>query len=175
MCPDEINSLDGGLVAAFENYWGGHCFPLGGISGAPLSGKTGFAAFSHHVPTDWNVLVVFAPHVAIIENGVVGSCARDGQAKVSHACGAVIGAYHQCMADLNKSTSANSLTTARYIANGEFDKDDMQMDWVRKQLYSHADRISKTDCPRALPVQSTFGDREAARSEQVGMSGQLGG
>ena len=31
------------------SYWG-ECFPMGGIGGAPFVGKTGFGAFSAHVP-----------------------------------------------------------------------------------------------------------------------------
>ena len=49
ICPDEINNEKGDLASMMGDYWG-ECFPLGGIGGAPFVGKTGFAAFSHHVP-----------------------------------------------------------------------------------------------------------------------------
>jgi hypothetical protein len=39
--------------------------------------------------------VLFAPHVVIDEIGCVGSLQRDGQAKVSSACGATVGAYKE--------------------------------------------------------------------------------
>jgi hypothetical protein len=48
---------------------------------------------SSHVPTaDGNIVVMFAPHVGIDRNGVVGSIHRHGQDKNSSACGAAIGA-----------------------------------------------------------------------------------
>ena len=39
--------------------------------------------------------MLFAPHVVIDEIGCVGSLQRDGQAKVSSACGAAVGAYKE--------------------------------------------------------------------------------
>ena len=68
-------------------------FPLAGLAGLPFTGKTGWGAFSSHVPTpDGNIVVMFAPHVGIDRDGVVGSIHRDGLAKNSSACGASIGA-----------------------------------------------------------------------------------
>jgi len=68
-------------------------FPLAGLAGLPFTGKTGWGAFSSHVPTpDGNIVVMFAPHVGIDRDGVVGSIHRDGLSKNSHACGASIGA-----------------------------------------------------------------------------------
>jgi hypothetical protein len=63
------------------------------LGGLPFSGKTGWGAMSSHVPTaDGNIVVMFAPHVGIDRNGVVGSIHRHGQDKNSSACGAAIGA-----------------------------------------------------------------------------------
>lgn len=45
-CPDEINRS----VTNFKSYYGEKQFPLGGLTGYPFRGKTGFNAFSHHVP-----------------------------------------------------------------------------------------------------------------------------
>ena len=49
ICPDEINNEKGDLADIMKEYWG-EVFPMGGIGGAPFVGKTGFGAFSHHVP-----------------------------------------------------------------------------------------------------------------------------
>ena len=91
---------------------------MGGIGGAPFVGKTGFAAFSHHVPDDGHVLILFGPHVGVreprkwsgpvvdsrladaalrqvSEAGVVGKYCRKGQSCDSSACGAVLSAYCQ--------------------------------------------------------------------------------
>ena len=50
-------------------------------------------AYLHHVPDDGKLFVLFAPHVGIDDVGKVGALQRDGQAKVSSACGAAVGAY----------------------------------------------------------------------------------
>lgn len=70
-------------------------FALGGLGGLPFAGKSGFGAYLHHVPDDGKLLVLFAPHVGIDEIGRVGSLQRDGQSKVSSACGAAVGAYKE--------------------------------------------------------------------------------
>lgn len=48
VCPDEINHQKDSLATRMANRWG-KVFPMGGIGGAPYVGKTGYAAFSHHV------------------------------------------------------------------------------------------------------------------------------
>jgi hypothetical protein len=76
----------------FANRWG-EVFPLGGLAGMPFTGKTGWGAFSSHVPKDGNICVLFAPHVGIDSNGNVGKVLREGQDCSSAACGAAIGAF----------------------------------------------------------------------------------
>lgn len=49
---------------------------LSGLAGLPFVGKTGWGAFSSHVPKNGNIVVLFAPHVGIDVNGVVGSIYR---------------------------------------------------------------------------------------------------
>jgi hypothetical protein len=133
MCPDEINHEKSDLSNLLSNYWG-ESFPLGGISGAAFSGKTGFAAFSHHVPDGGNVLVFFGPHVGISKTGEIGKYLRKGQHKHSTACGAVIGAYNPCCDGK---------------CDASFDEQDMQMGWIKKQLAPHARRIQQQSSPMA--------------------------
>ena len=64
-----------------------------GLAGLPFAGKSGFGAYLHHVPDEGKLLVVFAPHVGVDAEGKIGGLQRDGQVKVSNACGAAIGAY----------------------------------------------------------------------------------
>ena len=47
------------------------------------------------MPDDGKLLILFAPHCGIDEEGRVGSLQRDGQAAISTACGAAIGAYKE--------------------------------------------------------------------------------
>jgi len=141
ICPDEINNEKGDLADIMQDYWGG-CFPLGGISGAPFVGKTGFGAFSHHVPHGGNILILFGPHVAVAESGEVGKYLRTGQADHSTACGAVIGAYHACC---NKS-----------IVDGDFDPHDMQMGWIKKMLDPHVENIKVQPNPMTALVHQAY-------------------
>lgn len=78
-CPDEVNhdNPTEDITTMFTNRWG-EVFPLGGIGGLPFAGKTGWHAFSSHVPVNGNIAVVFAPHVGIDCNGNIGKVTRDG-------------------------------------------------------------------------------------------------
>ena len=67
ICPDEINNEKGDLATLMADHWG-ECFPMGGIGGAPFVGKTGFGAFSHHVPDDGHIIILFGPHIAISDS-----------------------------------------------------------------------------------------------------------
>jgi hypothetical protein len=143
ICPDEINNEKGSLADLCREYWG-EVFPLGGISGAPFVGKTGFKAFSHHVPDDGNVLVLFGPHVAISDSGDVGKYLRLGQQHESSACGAVIGAYHAATNSLGKEDE------------DEFDEADMQMAWIKGQLAPHVATIGKQQIPMGALAHQAF-------------------
>ena len=139
ICSDEINNEKGDLADLMKEYWG-EVFPLGGIGGAPFVGKTGFMAFSHHVPDDGNVLILFGPHVGVTEAGEVGKYHRIGQKGNSTSCGAVIAAYQQCCG-----------TTEM-----PFDMDDMQQSWLRQYIGTGRvpDAASTTTAhasPRASP------------------------
>lgn len=94
VCSDEVNIRKEQLIPIMINRWQ-EGFTLGGLGGLPFAGKSGFGAYLHHVPDSGKLLVLFAPHVGIDEIGRIGSLQRDGQAKVSTACGAAIGAYKQ--------------------------------------------------------------------------------
>ena len=92
VCPDEINHDDGDITDCLRDHFEG-VFSLGGLAGIPFSGKTGFAAYASHVPDEGNIFVLFAPHVAISEEGNIGYYHRRGQTELTSACGAAIGAY----------------------------------------------------------------------------------
>jgi hypothetical protein len=141
ICPDEINNVEGSMISLMVRHWG-EVFPMGGISGAPFVGKTGFKAFSSHVPDNGNVLVVFAPHVALSPTGEVGKFARLGQESLSSACGACIGAYAACCADKD--------------AANVWDEADRQMCWIKQQLAPHAEEIKNSDNPMAKLAFKAF-------------------
>lgn len=92
VCSDEVNNKDKQLVALMVDRWQ-EGFSLGGLAGVPFAGKSGFGAYLHHAPDSGKLLVMFAPHVGIGADGNIGALQRDGQVKVSNACGAAVGAY----------------------------------------------------------------------------------
>lgn len=51
---------------------------MGGLGGLPFVGKVGFGAYSHHVPKDGDLFILFAPHVGLSPDGTVGKYARIG-------------------------------------------------------------------------------------------------
>ncbi len=93
VCVDEINHHTGSLNRRLEEFWGG-CFYMGGLGGLPFVGKVGFGAYSHHVPKDGHLFILFAPHVGLSPDGNVGKYARAGQDHDDSACGAAIGAFN---------------------------------------------------------------------------------
>jgi len=97
LCPDEINHELGDISTLFSSFLG-EVFHMGGLAGIPFTGKTGFAAFSHHVPDGGNLFVLMAPHIGISDSGKLGAYSRDGQSNDGAACGAAVGAYGHCCA-----------------------------------------------------------------------------
>ncbi|CAK0823509.1 unnamed protein product [Prorocentrum cordatum] len=141
-CPDEINNQSDCMAVYLQDYWG-EVFPMGGISGTPFTGKTGFGAFSSHVADEGNILVAFGPHVGISEDGEVGKIPRKGQAKISSACGAVIGAYSACRSGWTEDSQNE-------------DSYDMQMDFCKRQIAPHSEAIARTENPMAALAHQSY-------------------
>jgi len=139
ICSDEING-DAGHFPALMGKFFGKTFPLGGIGGAPYVGKTGFGAFSHHVPDDGHVLIVFGPHIGISVDGEPGKFLRDGQHKHSTACGAVIAAYQQ----VSSGMAAGS------------DPSDVEQAWLRGKLRSACGEVAASDDPMVALVMKAY-------------------
>ena len=88
LCCDELaRSLEDDLNKLY-----GHNFNLGGLSGFPFAGNTGFGAMSAHVPDNGYCLLVHGPHVGITKDGVIGKVERSGIALVDNCCGSAIAA-----------------------------------------------------------------------------------
>jgi len=138
ICSDEINGDKGHFPALMGKFYG-KVFPLGGIGGAPYVGKTGFMAFSHHVPDDGNVVVVFGPHIGFTMDGKAGRFLREGQAAISTACGAVIAAYGQCLSGSMRG-----------------DPQDAQQSWLRAKLKQHTSAVTSSDNPMVELVMKAY-------------------
>jgi len=139
ICSDEING-DKGHVSALLTQHFGMVFPLGGIGGAPYVGKTGFGAFSHHVPDKGHVVILFGPHIGFTMDGEPGTFVRRGQAKPSTACGAVVAAYGQ--------VTAGKLIPA--------DVQDAQQAWLREKLKPHCAEVGKSEMPMVELVSRAY-------------------
>merc|ERR1740121_1996410 len=141
ICPDEINNGKGGFADLANTYWGEY-FPLGGLGGLPLVGKTGWGAFSHHCPEDGNIFVMYGPHVGVSEAGEIGKFNRVGQNSSSSACGAFVGAYKQTM---NWSGEREKL-----------DGSDMEQQFIRSELGPFTKGISETENPMTQLAYKAF-------------------
>jgi len=61
LCCDELaRRLEDDFVKVYGNN-----FNLGGLSGFPFAGNTGFGAMAAHIPDDGYCLVVYGPHVGV--------------------------------------------------------------------------------------------------------------
>ena len=88
VCADELaRELEDEFVDIFGNN-----FNLGGLSGFPFAGNTGWGAMSAHVPDDGYCLTIHGPHVGITKDGVIGKVERSGIALVDSCCGSAIAA-----------------------------------------------------------------------------------
>jgi hypothetical protein len=88
LCCDELaRNLEDDLNKVY-----GHNFNLGGLSGFPFAGNTGFGAMSAHVPDDGYCLLIHGPHVGITADGVIGKVERSGIALVDTCCGSAVAA-----------------------------------------------------------------------------------
>jgi hypothetical protein len=131
VCSDEVNNRKEQLIPLMINRWE-EGFVLGGLGGLPFAGKSGFGAYLHHVPDNGKLLIIFAPHVGIDGAGRVGGLQRDGQATVSSACGAAIGAYKALQA--KKSSPEDPLLIMESIMPEDTDKFDPQLENIVKLL-----------------------------------------
>jgi hypothetical protein len=88
LCADELaRRLEDDFVRVYGNN-----FSLGGLSGFPFAGNTGFGAMAAHIPDDGYCLVVYGPHVGMSRDGTVGKVEREGIALVDNCCGSAIAA-----------------------------------------------------------------------------------
>lgn len=99
-CPDEINRV----VTAFHAHYGAKQFPLGGLTGIPFTGETGFRAYAHHVAVHGGaLLVLYGPHIGISDDGAPGKVIREGQEDESTTCGAAMAFLEKIQSAAKKS------------------------------------------------------------------------
>ena len=103
LCADELaRVLEDELVEIY-----GQNFNLGGLSGFPFAGNTGWGAMSAHVPDNGYCLTVHGPHVGITKDGLIGKVERSGIALVDNCCGSAIAASNYLAGITDGSASIN--------------------------------------------------------------------
>ncbi len=144
-CPDEINRS----ITSFSEFFDGKEFPLGGLTGYPFVGNTGFGAFSHHAPDTpkhGNIVIMYAAHTGISESGEIGKVLRHNQAHDSSSCGAAfvfLGKYR----DSIQKKAAFELP----------DRDtDPEQYMVEKLLLPHGERILNAKDPAKELVEANY-------------------
>jgi len=155
VCSDEVNNRKEQLIPLMTDRWQ-EGFTLGGLGGLPFAGKSGFGAYLHHVPDSGKLLVLFAPHVGIDSEGRVGSLQRDGQAAVSSACGAGIGAYKALQA--KKSTPEDPLLAFNSLQKEDMDTTfDPQLNQIIDSLAPRLNGIQESSDSVAFVTYQMYG------------------
>ena len=88
LCCDELARR---LEDDFVKIYGDNFF-LGGLSGFPFAGNTGFGAMSAHIPDNGYCLIIYGPHVGISKQGQIGKVERRGIELVDTCCGSAVAA-----------------------------------------------------------------------------------
>ena len=128
LCCDELaRRLEDDFVKVYGNN-----FNLGGLSGFPFAGNTGFGAMAAHIPDDGYCLAIYGPHVGISEDGVVGKVERDGIALVDTCCGSAVAA----LGYLKGITEGGATVTTNIQSFTDF-----QQGAVRELILPHGKRL----------------------------------
>mmetsp|Transcript_25714 Transcript_25714/g.67999 ORF Transcript_25714/g.67999 Transcript_25714/m.67999 type:complete len:410 (-) Transcript_25714:187-1416(-) len=147
-CPDEVNSKPGELIDILKNRFGEN-FALGGLAGVPFTGRAGFAAYAHHAPRGGRMFILFAPHVGVEYDGLVGALRRANQDEVSTACGAAVGAFKALMKEKDASG-------AYEMPDGVSDYFDAQINFIKLKLASRIKEVSSAPDANAFVAYQMY-------------------
>eukprot|EP00551_Chaetoceros_affinis_P003074 CAMPEP_0203635290 /NCGR_PEP_ID=MMETSP0088-20131115/2100_1 /ASSEMBLY_ACC=CAM_ASM_001087 /TAXON_ID=426623 /ORGANISM="Chaetoceros affinis, Strain CCMP159" /LENGTH=306 /DNA_ID=CAMNT_0050489127 /DNA_START=49 /DNA_END=969 /DNA_ORIENTATION=+ len=148
LCCDEVcRDMEDELRAVY-----GQNFSFGGIGGFPFGGTTAYGALCHHCPTDGGTcLIVYASHVGIDYDGVIGKVNRRGHCGSGYCC----------------NTAMASLAYVRAVNEGReihspdpSDPIDAQQVFVDSALMKHSDRLLNATHPE-LELPHVMNDCQA--------------
>ncbi|MDZ7807509.1 MAG: hypothetical protein U5K71_10380 [Gracilimonas sp.] len=151
VCSDEVNQSLHQLDDYFRAFGP---FILGGISGIPFAGKTGFKAFASHIPDKGGAVIIYGPHIGITKDGLVGKVNREGQDHPSSCCGSLV-------AGLNSVKSGNLLNISH---------DDYQQGQVNKIITENFGDIKSTDNNIIATTEVAFNQIKRELTDIVGGS-----
>lgn len=160
LCCDELARQ---LETDFNGIYGNN-FALGGLSGFPFAGTTGFAAMTAHIPDDGFSLFVYGPHVGITKEGEVGRVERKGIALVDTCCGSAIKASKY----VNGITSGGAKITPHIQ---EFT--DFQQGAVNELILPHGYRLSQAE-NRMIELPHAIYESQTLLVDEIVKNGSLG-
>jgi hypothetical protein len=132
LCCDELARR---LEDVFVDVYGQN-FNLGGLSGFPFAGNTGFGAMAAHIPDDGFCLIVYGPHVGIAQDGTVGKVERNGIALLDTCCGSAVAA----------SNYLESITKGGFPVSTDMRKfTDFQQGAVQKMILPYGQRLANAE------------------------------
>jgi len=152
VCSDEVNNKNEEMVHLMVDRWG-EGFSLGGLGGLPFAGKSGFRAYLHHCPDNGKLLVMFAPHVGIDALGRIGALQRDGQDKISKACGAALGSYKAIQSTGEVAAPASSV---KDIGMQDYNQFDPQLQTIIGLLKPRLKRVNDAEEPIAFVTYQMY-------------------
>lgn len=151
ICSDEINNS---FLTIGEDFKAPGPFFFGGISGIPFTGKTGFAAFSSHIPDKGAALILYGPHIGVTKDGTFGKVLREGQKEPSSSCGSLI-------AGLNNVKEGNVLNISH---------NDYQQGQVHKVLIENYKEIKNADNEVIAITETGFDQIKRELTDLIGAS-----
>lgn len=128
LCCDEVCRE---MEDELREVYGGN-FSFGGIAGFPFGGCTAFGALCHHIPVGGNCIIVYASHVGIDHDGVIGKVNRRGHHGSGACCNTAIASLAYCKA-IKEGNTIRSPDASDPI--------DAQQVFVDAALMQHSDRL----------------------------------
>ena len=160
LCCDELARQ---LEDDFNKVYGNN-FNLGGLSGFPFAGNTGFGAMAAHIPDDGYCLVVYGPHVGIAADGTVGKVERSGIALVDTCCGSAVAASNY----LKGITDGGAVITTKLQEFSDF-----QQGAVQELILPHGKRLSDAK-NRMIELPYALYDSQDMLMRDIVKKGSLG-
>ena len=160
LCCDELARR---LEDVFVDIYGKN-FNLGGLSGFPFAGNTGFGAMAAHIPDDGFCLIVYGPHVGISQDGTVGKVERDGIKLLDTCCGSAVAASNY----LKGITKGGATITTNIKSFTDF-----QQSAVQKMILPYGQRLEDAENPMTELPYALYETQDLLMAEivEAGFSG----
>lgn len=131
LCCDELaRHLEDDFVQVYGNN-----FNLGGLSGFPFAGNTGFENMALHIPDDGSCLIVYGPHVGVSTTGIVGKVERSGIQQVEACCASAIAAASNYL----RGSTGDGVSSHAFT--------DLQQGAVQQLILPHIDTLTNAHDP----------------------------